>query len=334
MKVITRSIAVLLALCLAAGCSRPAEKKPPLRLALDVWPGYAIAFLAREKGFFRENGVDVELVLKNEYIDSKKLYEYGDVDGVFCVYADVFTLNADGIPTKAVYICDYSEEGDVIIGRPGISSLSELKGKKVGISQVNGFSHIFVLKALVGAGGLKEEDIRLKRVSAHECLAALERGEIDAGHTWEPTRSEAVRKGYKVLCEAGRFPLLIVDVLGFRDDVIKDRPDDVRRVVAALARAADYLAQNRDEALGIMSRAMGMEKTEMDAGFKGIKVPDIHENARAMSRDGNGKTLYGSAALIGDFYARRGLLPRPLDYGDLADPAFVEDAERGKDALK
>ena len=69
------------------GCSTNSTKnttsgtKEPIRIGINLWAGYAYAFIAVEKGFFKNNGVDVELMLRKEYSESLNLYENGDADG-------------------------------------------------------------------------------------------------------------------------------------------------------------------------------------------------------------------------------------------------------------
>lgn len=325
---------IVITLCLFANCARPsAEKRPPLKIAISQWPGYALAFVAQEKGLFAKHGVEVELVYRKGYPEARMLYENGEADGLFCVFADVLFLNAEGMSTKTVYVCDYSDTGDVIIARPDILSLADLKGKKVGIEAVNNFSHIFVLTALEKKGGLEEADVQFKQVGATECLAALERGDIAAGHTWEPTKSEALKKGYQVVCSAGEFPLLIVDVLAFRAGTIDGRPDDIRRVVAAMAEARQYLRAHRDEAVAIMSRAEGMGTAEMEIGLAGVHLLDIGENVEVFRKDGSEKSLCFFGKVIKEFYQKRGQMSNAPDCDEAIDPRFVDAAarERGGD---
>jgi NitT/TauT family transport system substrate-binding protein len=324
MKKITSFIALsLAAVFLTAGCvpKRP-EAKKPIKVGINIWPGYAHAFIAQEKGIFKKNGVDVEFVLRQDMSENIKLYQEGEVDGLFCVYADVFIINSDGIPTKVVYVADYSDTGDVIIGKPEFKSLRDLKGKKVSCEGINTFSHFFVLKALEKAG-LKESDFQLARVPALDVLTELEKGAIDAGHTWEPVTSQALKKGHKILGKAGDVPGIITDVLAFSTQLIDKRPDDVLRIVQSFLEARDLIYSNREEALAIMSKAEGMSSEEIKAGLRGIYQPDRKENIQAMERSEKTTSLYGSGKIIAEFYLNRGQLSRIPDPDEIVEPQFV-----------
>lgn len=177
---------VALLLCavivIAAGCANKPETNPPIKIAINTWAGYAHAYIAIEKGYFEKNGARVELVFDKDYTSSRKRYIDGAVDGIFEVYADAIMQNSEGIPSRVVYITDYSVSADVIIGRPELNGLSDLRGKKVGIDNINSFSHLFVLTA-IEKSGVKEHEVRFEIVPALDIPAAIEKGIIDAGHT-------------------------------------------------------------------------------------------------------------------------------------------------------
>ena len=325
-----RGVLCLLALILvfgllAAGCTpKKAKEKTPIKIGINAWPGIAHAYLAQEKGFFRKNGVEVELVFRKEYSKTIEDYNNGRVHGNLEVFADAILQDAEGIDTKVVYVPDYSETGDVIIGKPELNSLLDLKGRKVGIEGINGFSHLFVLTALEKAG-LKEAQIQFEIVPAQEVLKALEEGRIDAGHTWEPTKSAAIKKGYKVLAEAQYVPGLITDVLVFNARVIKEKPGEIKAIVKSLLEARDFLYAHKEEAIKIMAKNMDMSEAEMQEGISGVYHPDLKENLRAMQKSDETSSLFGSGKKIADFYLNRGQLSRLPNLDKIIEPRFVEE---------
>lgn len=321
MKRIKAFFMIFLFCFMPSGCSR-VEEKTPVRISLNVWPGYAHAFIAERKGFFKKNRVDVELILVKSYSESTGLYKNGEVDGIFCVFSDVIMMSSEGIKARVVYTSDYSDSGDVIIGRPEFNSLADLRGKTVGFETVNSFSHMFVLKALEKAG-LSETDSWFKNVPARDVLQALEKKEIDAGHSWEPITTQALKNGYKVIGKAGDIPGLIMDVLAFNENVIKKRPEDIKGIVKSMLEAADFIDSNGDEAMEIMSRATGMYKEEIGNGIAGIKRLYQKENAEAMRETGETISLYFSGAMISSFFLKRGQLSLQPDFGEVIEPEFI-----------
>ncbi|MEI6156885.1 MAG: ABC transporter substrate-binding protein [Atribacterota bacterium] len=306
-----------------SGCSQPKKSKEPIRIGINVWAGYAHAFIAQEKGLFKKNKVDVKLILCRKYTESQDLYLNGEIDGVFEVFPDTIFHNAEGIPTRVVYIADFSDSGDVIIGRPEFQSLSDLKGKKVGIGGINNFSHLFVYKALEKSG-LSEVEMRFALIPAEEVLTDLEEGRIAAGHTWEPFLSAALKKGYRILGKAGQVPGIITDVLVFNSRVIAERPDDITAIVRSLFEARDFLITNRDEALDIIVQQEEMGKEELNQGLSGIHQLDVWENAMNMKKNGQQDSLYTLGTAIIQFYLDRGQLSRIPRLEEIIDPVFVD----------
>jgi len=327
---IPRSVLIVLSLAFcymlcASGCSRPPVEKHPIRLSLDVWPGYAAVFVAREKGFFKKNNVDVELILKPSTTETLTLVQSGAVDGGFDALGNVVILNTQGFPVKIVYIMDYSTTGDVIIGRPEIKSVQDLKGKTVSFEGINSFSHYFVLKILEKAG-LKESDLYFKVVRAHEVLKMLQEKQIDAGHTWEPTRSQAIKEGYKVIAMAGDIPGVIIDVLFFNSDIIERRPDDVLAIVKSVAEAIDYQKKFPEESIKIMAKEEGMSEEEMKEGIAGVYQPDIKDNFSLLTTTTTttNPSIHSSGISIIDFYLEHGQLSKIPVMEEIIEDKFVK----------
>lgn len=311
----------LLAFSLSA-CTKEPVKKPPIKIGLDVWAGYAYVFIAQEKGFFKKNGVDVTLVLMKNPLEVRAAFKNREMDGMFGLISDMIMLNSEGTPAKMIYASDQSVTADALIGLSRFKSLKELKGKTVSFEGINSFSHIFVLKLLENAG-LKESEVKFKDVNASDVLKALEKGEIDAGHTWEPHLSEARQKGYKALAKSSDLPGVIMAVLFFNPKIINERSAEVMAIVKSLFEARDFVNSNRDEALGIMATAEGMTKEAMEVGIKGIVQFDLKTNYELFKMGGDKKTFNDFYKTTVDFYMARGQMSKAPEFESIVEPGFV-----------
>ena len=101
MKRVIIFLTILFLICIATGCAEKGEKgedNRPIKIAINVWPGYAHVFIAQEKGFFKENNVDVELILAKEAIGSLEIYKNVDLT-IACISAGlsliILELNAN-----------------------------------------------------------------------------------------------------------------------------------------------------------------------------------------------------------------------------------------------
>lgn len=322
-KRLIRGFVLLFAtLLIVAGCGTDkTEGNKPIKIAINQWPGYAYAYIAQEKGFFEKNNVKVEFVFDKEYSKTQERYKNGEVDGISEVFSDTIFHNSEGLKTKAVYITDYSDSGDVIIGKSSLNSLADLKGKKVGVDGINSFSHLFVLAVLEKAG-LKESEIQIENIPAQDVLISLESGKIEAGHTWEPTKSAALKKGYKQLGKAGDITGIITDVLAFNDKVIQERPKDIEAIVKSMIEAKDFLDKNPEEAIKIMAEKEEMSEEDMKSGLDGVHQPGLEENLEAMKAGGY---LYSSGELVSNFYLERGQMSKKPNLNEIIEPRFLNE---------
>jgi NitT/TauT family transport system substrate-binding protein len=317
-----RLLSFLIILLLTA-CNQDTSNQKPLKIGISLWAGYAYAFITQEKELFKKHGVSAEFVFEKDYEEALHSYETGEVDGILLVMTDVIALNAKGIPTQAVFVTDYSEKGDVIIGRPELDSLSDLKGKTITFEGVGTFSHLFVFKSLEKAG-VQEGEFKTANILATQTLDALESGRVDAAHTWEPLVTEAVNKGYKVLATAGDIPGIITSTLNFRTEIIEQRPQDVQAVVNAFIEARHFLETNPDEAIAIMAQAEGVSKDEMAQGVKNVHILTLDENVAAIQPDG---VLHKSGEMIIDFFSKKGQFPTLPNLNTVINPQFIQAAK-------
>ncbi len=128
----------------------------PLKIGYSDWPGFTIFEVAKQKGWFKDAGVDVELAWF-DYLPSFDAFAAGKVDAVTVVATDALVNGASGAKSKLIALLDYSEGSDMIIGAPGIDSIKDLKGKSVGV-ELTLVEHLLLLKGLE-ANGLKQSDV-------------------------------------------------------------------------------------------------------------------------------------------------------------------------------
>ena len=294
----------------------------PINIIMNVWPGYGYAVIADERGFFEDNGIQVNVKVVKEYPESLRRFLDDGYDGVFIVYSDVILLNSKGIPLQVVYVTNYSSGGDVIVSKADITTVADLKGKTVSVEEFNSFSHLFLLD-LLRRNGLTESDVILVEIPAHQVVAALDSGVIDAGHTWQPTQSKAIAKGYRLLATSTETPGIITDVLAFKKSVVEDRSEDVRKVVKSLDEA--YRFQNTDEntALSIMSERLEVYPGELKEVFEGIKQLDLKENKEAFTSSTEFTSLYLSGEFILNIYEENGVITNHIDIEDILAPEIV-----------
>jgi len=315
-------VLLLVSLSFFGACKRNETANAPLKVAITAYPPDALTYVAKEKGFFDALGVSVELVFFKEMHEARRMFELGKVDGIFDVIQDEIKRQAQGFGSKIVFIQDVSQVSDAIVARKGIDRLKDLKGKTIGIDAPYSSSHVFVREAVSGAG-LADWDVFIKRIDATEAVNALDRGDVDAAHTWEPTLSQALKKGYVRLANAQDHPYLITDIISFSAASRSSREKDIEAFIRGYLAAQNYLSSNRESALEIIARNIGVALADLDAAFKGVQLGDVELNRRLILK--GDAAMYGAIVKMFDFYDKRGLMSKDIRPVELFDPVFIRE---------
>jgi ABC-type nitrate/sulfonate/bicarbonate transport system substrate-binding protein len=99
----------------------------PLRIAYSDWPGWTAFEIAIQKGWFKEEQVDVRFAWL-DYLPSLDAFGAGKVDAVTVTNGDVLVMEATGAASQMILITDYSNGNDQIIARPGIATFKQPLG--------------------------------------------------------------------------------------------------------------------------------------------------------------------------------------------------------------
>ena len=281
-----RSIITVLLLVMAvmvAGCGSQEAEDPSteaITISMHLWPGYAHSYIAQEQGFFTEEGVDVELKLIERIPDNIANFINGRADMAFGLQSDAMLLAALGFDLKIVYVADFSNGGDVIVSTQAIRNVAGLSGKTISVDSLNGFNHIFLVN-LLEQNGLTEDDVTVVPIAAAEVPDALDAGTIDAGQTWNPYYSSAIARGYRELASTKDAPGIVTDVLMIRTDTLRERPEDVRKVLKALFKALQFRETDEISAYFNMSEAFNVPVGELRETIGGNIFPDLMGNKDA-----------------------------------------------------
>ena len=311
-------VAVILVLA-AAGCIGQSSR--PIRIAISAWAGVEPAELAARLGYYEKNGVDVKMVRFSAYSDSIEALRAGKTDAGMHTLDDAIRHRAAGRDVQIVLLTDYSHGADGIVARRGIDSVADLKGTTVGVELAT-VGHFSLLKALEMAG-LSEKDITIVNIPAWEIKEAFLAGKIDAGVTWEPYLTSSAEEGDgTIIVTSQAYPESIVTSMVFDAETIRQRPDDVQRVVKAYFEAVDYMAAHPQEANHIMAEAEGVSDEEFAAHLGGIRILDRNANVDLLADSPNGR-FYQTAREMAEFLAEKKVIRQAIDVATLFEPRFV-----------
>ena len=190
---------------------------------------YLAAGVAAKRGFFKEEGLDVEIVRMNANVAMSSLIS-GDVDYTM-IFASVIRAAMRGIPLKVIAVLIDSPPY-AFIARPEISAMKTLKGKTVGIG-VYGSSNDIIARMMLERSGI-DPDKETKLVafgSDGARFAALKEGLVEAAIIAPPADAQARKFGLNVLARANdlfKFPHI---GLGTTNKKLQERNEEVVRVI-------------------------------------------------------------------------------------------------------
>lgn len=315
---------------LLAGCMGTLSlQAEPLKIGYSDWPGWVAWEVAIQKGWFEEAGVDVEFIWF-EYVPSMEAFAAGQIDAVCMTNGDALVTGSAGKRSKGILINDYSNGNDMIVARPGIDSIKDLRGKRVGV-EVSFVDHLLLLKGLE-AHGMSEEDIVLVNMPTNDTPQALAAGGVDAVAAWNPVGYQALKQvpGAKAIFTSREVPGLIYDLLYVDRASLARRRADWLKVVDVWFRVVDFIRDpaTQDEAVEIMSARVGTSPEQYKRFLAGTHLLDVEGNLEAYATGLGLDSVYGSSDVVNSFFIDKRVYDRPQNVEAFLEVGLVEELAR------
>jgi NitT/TauT family transport system substrate-binding protein len=307
----------------------PAPTGPALKIAYSDWPGWVAWDIAVEKGWFKEAGVNVEFGWF-EYVPSMDAYAAGKVDAVSMTNGDALVTGSTGAASKCILANDYSNGNDMVVAKPGIKTLADLKGKKIGV-EIGFVDHLMLLKAFE-QHKLNEKDFTLKNFTTDQTPQALKSGAVDAIAAWQPNSGQALKEvpGSTAIYTSADAPGLIYDQLCVNPKSLAERRADWTKVVKVWFKVADFIndPKNVDEAARIMGARVKLSAEEYKKFMKGTFFLDAAGNKKAYTKGDGLDSVYGSSKVSDTFFTNFKMYKAPVKYEEFFDGSVIEEATK------
>jgi NitT/TauT family transport system substrate-binding protein len=241
----------------------PAQALERIRVAVSNpnMPNLTVA-LAQKNGLFKDEALEAEIIRMNPNVAITALAT-GDVD--YCqLFGAVVGAAIAGLPVRIV--AGFLDNWPMtLIAQPELKALKDLKGKTLGISSFGATPDVAARLMIKQAGIDADKEIKILALGSDAArLMALKQRVVDVVVISPPADTQMEKQGYRILARAYElfsFPYL---GLGTHTRKIKDKPDEIRRVIKATIRANRLIRDNRDEAVRAL---IGWGKVEREFAY-------------------------------------------------------------------
>ena len=332
-------VAILLSLCLlvlAASCGGNDSKKDTPKEKTKVSLGMlrltssAPLFIAMDKGFFAEEGIEIEpqLFYSAHPIAVSTASSKVDV-GATGITASLYNMAANGqklgiVADKGREQKGYSSSALLVTTdnyNAGVKSLKDLKGKRIGITQKGSTFH-YMLGRMLETQGMSLNDVEIVPLSKLSAvMAALESKQIDGCILNEPNITKVQKAGY------GKLVVQVGDVIPYQTSAIFYSPDFMKNKDAAVRfmRAYNKACNYYYEAAVEKKDAKKLEEV-VNIVAKYVKAPAEDIKAGLPYIDKDGKLLVSDIATQIKWYTDNKMISGTLDAKDVANTSFLDEA--------
>ena len=222
-------------------------------------------YVAMEKGFFTEEGLEVELVPFQSGTAIIDALVAGRIDANCMSAITGHWFAAQNVPDKfkifLVYAADSNVDNTMVVvvkQDSPLKDLQDLKGKKVGTFP--GATSVALAKAIIRTQKIDPEEVIFTEIPPPNLIPALAAGQIDAYFSPEPFGMMAVFQGAgrylkKSPCTSlGLKKGIVGGAFSFSAEFLQKRPEVAKKVKAAIEKGVDYIKTNEQEARGYLSK--------------------------------------------------------------------------------
>jgi len=217
---------------------------------------------------FEENGLQAEIVQIRSQIGNMAMMA-NEIQYFTGVGPASVSATLRGMASRGVWFASdqliYS-----LMARPEFQNLRELRNKKIGITGLGGTSHVALQIALEAAGENPKNFVYVV-LGAAQMLPALETGSVDAAMFSPPFDFYAKKKRFREVLDVGSKVKMPLGGLTTMVSTIRNRPDEVKRVLRSLQLAKQEVLRSREKATAIILKYLQVDKEAAEDTYAALK---------------------------------------------------------------
>jgi len=306
-------LVALLAICLIHTSAQAADK---IRISTPGDAAHFTMHLAQKRGFLREEGFEAELITISGPVANIALSN-GDTD-YFSGFGSALRSILQGLPLRIV-ACYRPTPHFMLQSRPEFKSVKDLRGKTIGITAFGSGTEL-VGRLMIKHFGLDpDKDVKfIPGGSSEGRLIRMQQGLLDATVATVPTDYHGRKMGYPVIVRSEDLFTYPFSGLTAHIKKIKEKPDEVKRVIRAGIKANRYMRENRDGTIPVLMSSYRIDKEVASAAYdsfiKGFNLDG------SMPEDGFRRLLDDTKRVM--------KIDREVALSEVADLSILREAQR------
>jgi len=257
---------VLLTLGLVGALPRQSPAKIIVGLS-SVNVAFLPIYATEAKGFFKDEGLDVLLVLFNAGATNLQALIGGDIQIMGSAFVETIGGRAAGVDVKNFWgVCNIMPFQ--LYSQPDFKSMKQAKGKRFAISRFGSLTD-FLTRATLRHFGVDPKDVTILQIGSTPArFAALSAKAVDASVVWFPVTEIAKTQGYNKLLDLKEiFPEWPYETFAARESYLGKERDQVTKFIRAYQKGVRYTLDNKSDAVKIMGKYVKLDPAYAPAGY-------------------------------------------------------------------
>ena len=262
---VTSSLLALVALIFFGGPLSAQERLKKIRV---TYPTESIAvlplFAAVKWKSFEENDLQAEIIQARSPVANAALAS-GEIGYFAGVGPASVSATLRGLQSRAVWFAS-DEIIYLLLTRPEIASVRELRNKKIALTGLGGTSHVALQIALEAVGENPKNFLYIS-ITAAQTMAALESGVVDAALLSPPYDFYAKKKGFREVLNAGSYARMPFGGLTVMTSSLRGRADEVKKVIRALQTAKQEMLKSKEKTVALVSSFLKVDREAAEGTY-------------------------------------------------------------------
>jgi NitT/TauT family transport system substrate-binding protein len=304
---------VLLTLGLVGALPQQSQAKIIVGLS-SVNVAFLPVYATEAKGFFKDEGLDVLLVLFNAGATNLQALIGGDIQIMGSAFVETIGGRAAGVDVKNFWgVCNIMPFQ--LYSQPDFKSMKQAKGKRFAISRFGSLTD-FLTRSTLRHFGVDPKDVTILQIGSTPArFAALSAKAVDASVVWFPVTEIAKTQGYNKLLDLKEiFPEWPYETFAAKESYLSKERDQVTKFLRAYQKGVRYTMDNKDEAVRIMRKYVKLDPAYAPAGY------DEYRDSFPL----NGQIAEKVIPTVIEEEFQTGRIKKKLTVEDMVDRSFIK----------